>query len=92
MVAAAAGENKLAWPAFNAAVASGACASTQSAASRQAVQPIGDLRARFRSASGETLVPFSLLISLSPTSDSARSPPSIILALNWGEFWKVKLG
>ena len=29
MVAAAAGEKKPAWPAFNAAVASGACASTQ---------------------------------------------------------------
>ena len=44
--------------------------------------------ARLQPASGESFVRFSLLISLSPTSDSARSPPSIILALKSSQKWR----
>ena len=43
------------------------------------MQLIGDLRARFRSASRETLVPFSILISLSPKSNFIGFTPSLIL-------------
>ena len=78
-------KSKPAWSAFNAAeVASGASGSSQLAASRQATQQIGSPGTRMcplLASISPAFDPFSLLISLSPTSDPAGFPPSIILLL-----------